>query len=525
MGSLISGNAYQPETEEVDWEALEGELIRFMKRPSFDDGTLGPIFIRLAWHSSGTYDAATRTGGSNGATMRYGLEANDPENAGLDIARNLLEEVKAKYPSVSYSDLWIFAAYVFIKSSGGPDIKFVPGREDAGEDKAIAPGRLPEAEHGVCPGVDAEGRVNGWQKNAEHVRKVFYRQGFNDKDIVALLCGGHVYGRCHTERSGYNGAWVKEPWKFSNEYADDMINDKWFVVDNQNCPAKEVIDEYGPLENADEVRPIGTKRQYAGYAMDDDSTCDEEELKLGDIEEFPVGKWMVDAEYINIRMDGDTGSPVIGRANTGETFFIISTFADEKAVVGRISCGGWVCLRDVEGKQLFKMVEDLKLPVPLRIRILRHKFEAYKENDEGEMISIGKERFNGKNVELVIRKIDVRGNEHYGKLTGNDGMYIRLVSPEQKIFWERISMGWNDEPRYVNIPQVKTQMMLVSDMILVWDEEFRKHLEVYADDEDALINDFGDAFKRLTENGFKNFPEPIPIKQAQCPFKQAQCVE
>merc|ERR1712060_732955 len=342
-------------------------------------------------------------------------------------------EVKAKYPSVSYSDLWIFAAYVFIRASGGPDIKFEPGRKDAGEDRAIAPGRLPEAEHGVCPGMDAEGRVNGWQKNA------------------------------------------------------------------------------------DEVRPIGTRRQYAGYAMDDDSTCGDD-LKLGDLDEFPVGKWMVDAEYINIRMDAETGGPIIGRANKGETFFIIATLAEDQAVLGRISCGGWVCLRGLDGNRLFKRVEDLKLPSPLRIRLLRHKFVPYKKNDKGEMITTGKKvGLNGKNVELVIREINVIGREHYGKLTGNDGMYMRLVAPEPQVFWERISKGWNDDPRYVNIPEVRTQMMLVSDMILVWDEEFRKHLEVYADDEDELIRDFGDAFKRLTENGFKNFPKPHPFKPAQCP--------
>jgi len=516
---LISGpgepsGPVEPAPEEVDWEALEGELLRFMKRPAYDDGTLGPLFIRLAWHSSGTYDAQTRTGGSNGATMRYNLEANDPENAGLDIARNLLQEIKDKYPAVSYSDLWVFAAYVFIRSSGGPDMTFVPGRKDAGEDKAIRPGRLPVAEQGVCPGVDAQGRVNGWQDNAKHVREVFYRQGFNDKDIVALLCGGHVYGRCHPERTGYNGAWIKEPWKFSNEYADDMINDKWFVVDNENCPAKHVIAEYGELENAEEVRPNKPRRQYAGYAMDDDSSS-EEELKLGDIEKFPIGKWMVDAEYINIREDADTSSPIVARANKGETFFIISTMAEDPAVLGRISCGGWVCLRGSDGKQLFKRVEDLKLPIPLTIRVLRPKFEVYKRNNEGEMTLTGKDSFGGKNAELVIREIVVNGSDHYGKLTGNEGLYLRLVSPEQQVFWERISKGWNDEPRYVNIPEVKTQMMLVSDMILLWDEDFRKYLEVYAEDEDALINDFGDAFKRLTENGFTNFPDPVSFNTVE----------
>merc|ERR1712079_640775 len=123
-----------------------------------------------------------------------------------------------------------------------------------------------------------------------------------------------------------------------------------------------------------------------------------------------------------------------------------------------------------------KLVEDLKLPTPLRLRLLRHKFVAYKKNDDGEMISTGKKvGLNGKNVELVIREINVIGREHYGKLTGNDGMYMRLVAPEQQVFWARISKGWNDEPRYVNIPEVRSQMMLVSDMILVWDEEFFKH--------------------------------------------------
>jgi len=520
MGSFGSHTPpQQEEQDDVDWEALEGELLRFMKKPSYDDGTLGPIFIRLAWHSSGTYDAASRTGGSNGATMRWKIEADDPENAGLDIARNYLEEIKAKFPAVSYSDLWIFAAYVFIKSSGGPDIPFVPGRKDAGEDKAIAPGRLPVAEHGVCPGADALGRVNGWEHTAKHVRDVFYRQGFNDKDIVALLCGGHVYGRCHTERSGYNGAWVTEPWKFSNEYADDMINDKWFVVDNENCPAQDVIAKYGELANPEEVRPIGTKRQYAGYAMDEsESESEKSEIKDGKSggmeleDEYPVGKWMVDCDYVNIRGESKIDSPIRGRANRGETFYVIIIIADDGAVRGRISCGGWVSLRGSGGKQLFKRVEELELPIPMRIRILDPEFAVYKPTNDGGMAIKKKVIFGVKNAEFNIREIVIKDNDHYGKLAGDDVLYLRLVSSEKKVFWERISKGWNDEPEYATIPEVKSQMMLVTDMVLVWDEAFRKHLEVYAEDEDALRKDFGDAFKRLTENGFTHFPEPVSFK-------------
>eukprot|EP00966_Prymnesium_polylepis_P075312 1746929-Prymnesium_polylepis.1 len=71
----------------VDYEAVRRELNLLMDNPSWDDGSLAPIFIRLAWHSSGTYDKATGTGGSNGAGMRFATEAADPENAGLATAR------------------------------------------------------------------------------------------------------------------------------------------------------------------------------------------------------------------------------------------------------------------------------------------------------------------------------------------------------------------------------------------------------------------------------------------------------
>lgn len=62
--------------------------------------------MRLAWHASGTYSKYDRTGGSNGATMRFSTEATDPANAGLHVAREALEPIKAKYPWISYADLW-----------------------------------------------------------------------------------------------------------------------------------------------------------------------------------------------------------------------------------------------------------------------------------------------------------------------------------------------------------------------------------------------------------------------------------
>ena len=183
------------------------ELIANMDNPSWDDGSLAPIFIRLAWHSSGTYDKATGTGGSNGAGMRFDAEASDPENAGLHSARAFLEPVKRKFPGVSYSDLWVLASYVGIEHTGGPKIAFRPGRVDyqsashlASEGWVAPAAGCPEVGHGRLPGAekyvnyeasaDADGRPAGWQGLCSHIRdEVFYRMGFDDREIVALLCG------------------------------------------------------------------------------------------------------------------------------------------------------------------------------------------------------------------------------------------------------------------------------------------------------------------------------------------------
>ena len=153
--------------------------------------------------------------------MRFENEAADPENAGLDIARAFLEPVKRKFPEISYSDLWILAAYVGLEHTGGPVIPFNSGRVDHVDEtywstNEMSYGRLPAAEKYCCPhlddsnaaaSLDAEsGTVKGWEGLCTHMRnEVFYRMGFNDQEIVALLCGGHVYGRCHPEASGYAG--------------------------------------------------------------------------------------------------------------------------------------------------------------------------------------------------------------------------------------------------------------------------------------------------------------------------------
>ncbi|CAB9528707.1 Putative heme-binding peroxidase [Seminavis robusta] len=258
-----------PQPSNVDYDKVRSDLKLLMDNPSWDDGSLAPIFIRLAWHSSGTYDAATGTGGSNGAGMRFDTEAADPENAGLEVARAFLEPIKRQHPNISYSDLWILAAYVGLEHTGGPVLPFSPGRTDHGDETywartGMTYGRLPAAEKYLCPYVpgdslgnsqDAAGRIVGWEGLCTHVKnEVFYRMGFNDQEIVALLCGGHVYGRCHPNFSGYAGPWVEHPTEFSNEYATDMLEDEWTLVSH--------ADTWLDAQGAAELRPAPGNRQF-----------------------------------------------------------------------------------------------------------------------------------------------------------------------------------------------------------------------------------------------------------------------
>ncbi|EGE78117.1 heme-binding peroxidase [Blastomyces dermatitidis ATCC 18188] len=193
-----------------DFDAVRKDIIAEMKKPGYDDGSAGPVFVRLAWHSSGTYDKETDTGGSNGAGMRYEGEGGDPANAGLEHARTFLEPIKKRHPWITYSDLWTLAGVVAIKAMGGPDVPWKPGRTDFVDDSKIPPrGRLPDATQG-----------------SDHLRHIFYRMGFNDQEIVALS-GAHTLGRTHKNRSGFEGPWVHNPTRFSNQYFKLLKSLEW----------------------------------------------------------------------------------------------------------------------------------------------------------------------------------------------------------------------------------------------------------------------------------------------------------
>jgi len=195
---------YTKQTEAVDWSALHDHLITFV-------GECGcaSILVRLSWHDSGTWNASDRTGGSH-AEQRFPIgEADDPANAGLGIARALLQPFKDANPGVSYADLWALAATVAIRASGGPLIPFRAGRIDGAENGAVPHGRLPDGALG-----------------ARHLRTIFYRMGFDDEDIVALS-GAHTLGRCHADRSGFSGPWTADPLTFDTTYFQELLSCGW----------------------------------------------------------------------------------------------------------------------------------------------------------------------------------------------------------------------------------------------------------------------------------------------------------
>lgn len=193
--------------------------------PSHDDGSFAPLLIRFAWHLCGTYDEVTKTGGSNGATMRFDAEAGDPENAGLDKAKVLLAPIHERYSWLSLADLWILSGYVAIEAAGGPRIRFAHGRQDFTKEEAVAiygesgcpfgdgkfnphGSRLPAADLGPDQSVPSSAPKCQREAPTIHaMRSTFQRMGINDRETVALILLGHQFGRCHREVSGYEGPW------------------------------------------------------------------------------------------------------------------------------------------------------------------------------------------------------------------------------------------------------------------------------------------------------------------------------
>ena len=195
-------------------------------------------------HLSGTYDRHKGTGGSNGSTMRFPAEAQDPENAGFAKAKAALQTVHERHPEISLADVWVLAGYVAIELSGGPPIPFAYGRSDFtleqaiavhgasgcpfGDGKATNPNgsRLPSADLGPDPEAPRECPMHVKEKpTIDAIRGVFQRLGFNDKETVCLIVLGHQFGRCHPDVSGNEFPWYSFDPAHWNVYANGPPRD------------------------------------------------------------------------------------------------------------------------------------------------------------------------------------------------------------------------------------------------------------------------------------------------------------
>jgi L-ascorbate peroxidase len=196
----MGGKVYPEVSEEYK---IAVEKARRKLRGLIAEKNCAPIILRLAWHSAGTYDAKTKTGGAFG-TIRLAGELKHGANAGLEIAVRLIDPIHEEFLIISYADFVQLAGTVAVEIAGGPTVPFHPGRKD--KDTIPPEGRLPDA-----------------TKGPSHLRDVFYAYGLDDKEIVALS-GAHTLGRCHKDRSGFDGPWTENPLIFDNSYFQLLLS-------------------------------------------------------------------------------------------------------------------------------------------------------------------------------------------------------------------------------------------------------------------------------------------------------------
>jgi len=213
---------YAEEFKKLDLDALKGDLVELMTTSQdwwpADFGHYGPLFIRMSWHAAGTYRIADGRGGGGQGAQRFAPLNSWPDNAGLDKARRLLWPIKQKYGrKISWADLLVFAGNVAMESMGFKTFGFGFGREDIWEPEEIFWGpedtwlgderysgdrELAAPFGAVQMGliyVNPEG-PNGEPdplKAAKDIRETFRRMAMNDEETLALIAGGHTFGKTH----------------------------------------------------------------------------------------------------------------------------------------------------------------------------------------------------------------------------------------------------------------------------------------------------------------------------------------
>ena len=214
---------YADEFKKLDLEAVKNDIFELMRTSQewwpADYGHYGPFFIRMAWHSAGTYRMGDGRGGASDGTQRFPPLNSWPDNVNLDKARRLLWPVKKKYGrKISWADLMILAGNCAFESMGFQTFGFAGGREDVWEpqedvywgaeaewlgDKRYSEGRklenpLAAVQMGLIY-VNPEGPngVPDAVASGKDVRETFARMAMNDEETVALIAGGHTFGKCH----------------------------------------------------------------------------------------------------------------------------------------------------------------------------------------------------------------------------------------------------------------------------------------------------------------------------------------
>ncbi len=283
---------YAEEFESLDLQAVKKDLYELMTRSQdwwpADYGHYGGLFIRMAWHSAGTYRIGDGRGGASSGTQRFAPLNSWPDNANLDKARRLLWPVKQKYGrKISWADLLVLAGNCALESMGFETFGFAGGREDVwepeedinwgietewlGDERYSGDRELANPFGAVQMGliyVNPEG-PNGNPDplaSGRDIRETFARMAMNDYETVALVAGGHTFGKCHgaapdseylgrepegagieeqglgwknsfgsgkagdTITSGLEGAWTTDPTKWDNNYLENLFGYEWELV-------------------------------------------------------------------------------------------------------------------------------------------------------------------------------------------------------------------------------------------------------------------------------------------------------
>ena len=313
----LSGNPmgddfdYAEAFKSLDYDAVKQDLVALMtdSQPWWpaDYGNYGPFFIRMAWHSAGTYRTGDGRGGSSSGSQRFAPLNSWPDNGNLDKARRLLWPIKQKYgQKLSWADLFIMAGNVAIESMGGPVFGFGGGRQDVfeplkdiywgTEEEWLGATRIDE-EAGkalenplaaiqlglIYVNPEGPGGCPNPLGSARDMRETFARMGMNDEETVALTAGGHTFGKAHgagdaslvgvepegadiasqglgwasthesglgdhTITSGIEGAWTPTPTTWDNSYWDMLLDHEYELV---KSPAG--ANQWQPVGNPEET--------------------------------------------------------------------------------------------------------------------------------------------------------------------------------------------------------------------------------------------------------------------------------